>query len=162
MGFSANVPVSNPKKTITVNYNIDEIKSKMKYLCKNSEYFKKIDDSNSVIGEYRIAFKTPISGLVDLGMTAIVNLTEQSDVKTKIDIEVTDNFDSIDDSYELKSAQMLIDEITKSLGFILTHDLKDLETVQQTKESGFMKFLNVIGWIVVGFICLSVIVSIFS
>lgn len=162
MGLSINVPVSNPKKEITVNFNIEEVKSKMKYLCRNSEYFKKFDDSNSIIGEYKIIFKTPLSGLVDLGMIATINLTEQSETKTKIDIEVADNADSIDDSYELKSAQMLIDEITKSFGFILSHSAEELEKTSQKKESGFVKFLEVIGWIIVGIISISGIVAIFA
>ena len=162
MGLSVNVPVSNHKKEITVNFNIEEVKSKMKYLCRNSEYFKKFDDTNSIINEYKITFKTPLSGLVDLGMIATINLTEQPDNKTKIDIEVADNVDSIDDSYELKSAQMLIDEITKSFGFILSHKPEEIEKIPQKKESGFVKFLKVIGWIIAGFIGLSIIIVIFA
>lgn len=160
MGLSVNVPVSNPKKTITVNYGINEVKSKMKYLCKNSEYFKSFDDTNAVINEYKIVFKTPLSGLVDVGMTATINLNAQSETKTQIDIEVADNFDSIDDSYQLKSAQMLIDEVTKSFGFILTHTAEELEVVPKKEESALSKILKVIGWILAGIIGISIITTI--
>ena len=57
---------------------------------------------------------------------------------------------------------MLIDEITKSFGFILSHSAEELEKTPQKKKSGFVKFLEVIGWIIVGIISISGIVVIFA
>lgn len=121
-----NTTVSNVKKEIVVSFSKNEVEKKMKYLCTNSEYYKSFDDTESVLGLYKYYFKKPISGLVDTGMQVHISLIEDGDSKTKINIEVVDNWQGTED-FDIDSSNILINEVTKSLTHILSTDVEKLE-----------------------------------
>ena len=129
-----NTTVNNLKKELVVNFSKTEVESKMKFLCFDSEYYRSYDGSESVLGLHKYNFNKPISGLVDTGMQAHITLAEEGDNKTKICIEIVDNFGGTD-GYDIDSSNILIKDITKSLSKILTTDLSTLESTITIKPA---------------------------
>lgn len=156
-----NTTVNNVKKEIVVSFSKNEVEKKMKYLCTHSEYYKSFDESEKLLGLYKYHFKKPISGLVDVGMQVHITLFEEGENKTKITIEVVDNWNGTDE-FDIDSSNILIGEVTKSLTHILETNINDLENERQPqkkKMNGCLKaFLIGIGI----FVVLSVIVAICS
>ena len=79
-------------------------------------------------------FKSPIRGIVDLGMSATISMEGVSENKTKIEIEVSDNFDSVDSNWDLKNGNMIIQEIINGMDLILKCSVEELEAARLRSE----------------------------
>lgn len=129
-----NTTVSNVKKEIVLPFSKNVVETKMKYLCTNSEHYKSFDNSESLLGLYKYYFKKPISGLVDTGMQVHITLCEDGDNKTKATIEVVDNWGGTD-GFDIDSSNILMNEITKSLNYVLQTNNEELENTSSPKEA---------------------------
>ena len=132
--MSIKVPVQNPKKSLTLNITEQELKNRIKYLLYFCQNAKNEDWSKENIGIVEMKFKSPISGIIDLGMTATISMEYVSEKKTKIEIEVSDNFDSVDGNWDLKNGNMIIQEIIHGIDLILKSSIEELETARLKSE----------------------------
>ena len=132
--MSIKVPVQNPKKSLTLNITEQELKNRNKYLLYFCQNAKNEDWSKENIGIVEMKFKSPISGIIDLGMTATISMEYVSEKKTKIEIEVSDNFDSVDGNWDLKNGNMIIQEIINGIDLILKSSVEELETTRLKNE----------------------------
>ena len=132
--MSIKVPVQNPKKSLTLNITEQELKNRIKYLLYFCQNAKNEDWSKENIGIVEMKFKSPISGIIDLGMTATISMEYVSEKKTKIEIEVSDNFDSVDGNWDLKNGNMIIQEIIHGIDLILKSSIEELETARLKNE----------------------------
>jgi len=150
-----NTTINNIKKELSVPFAKSVVSEKMQYLCTNSEYYKSFDASEAILGLFKYYFKKPISGLVDVGMQVHITITEDGQDKTKVTIEVVDNWGGTDDEFDVDSSNILMDEVTKSLSHVLSTDnsvLEETNKVVVAKEgdaksmSGCLKgFLIIVG-----------------
>lgn len=129
-----NTTVSNVKKDLVLSFPKSVIETKMKYLCTNSEYYKSFDDSESLLGLYKYYFKKPISGLVDTGMQVHITLCDEGENKTKVTIEVVDNWGGTD-GFDIDSSNILMTKVTKSLNHIIKTDDEELSNTNKPQEA---------------------------
>ena len=132
--MSIRVPLQNPKKSLTLNVSEQELKNRIKYLVYFCQHAKNEDWSKENIGIIEMKFKSPISGIIDLGMTATISMEYVSEKRTKIEIEVSDNFDSVDGNWDLKNGNMIIQEIIHGIDLILKSSVEELETTRLKNE----------------------------
>ena len=132
--MSVRIPVQNPKKSLTLNVSEQDLKNRIKYLLYFCEHAKNENWGKENIGIIEMKFKSPISGIVDLGMTATISMESVSENKTRIEIEVSDNFDSVDGNWDLKNGNMIIQEIINGIDLILKCSVEELEAARLKNE----------------------------
>lgn len=132
--MSVRIPVQNPKKSLTLNISEQDLKIRIKYLLYFCEHAKNENWGKENIGIIEMNFKSPIRGIVDLGMSATISMEGVSENKTKIEIEVSDNFDSVDSNWDLKNGNMIIQEIINGMDLILKCSVEELEAARLRSE----------------------------
>lgn len=127
--------INNLKKEIEVGFSIDHVSSRMRFLCTDSKYYRSVDESESILGLYKYHFKKPIAGVINNGMQVHISLINVDSTKTKITIEIIDNWDGTDSRYDITSANILMDEVTRSLSNIILSPIENLETKASVIET---------------------------
>jgi hypothetical protein len=130
--------VPNPKKTLEIDFSIDQIKKTIIFIpLKNTKY--KLFQKNEILNQYTFEALEFLS----LGVYIDINLSAISDTKSKVDIEVRRKVGAFDKSHEVTAAnehiQKLINAISECL--ILTDEQiieleKKNETIAQNKNKG--------------------------
>jgi hypothetical protein len=119
--------IPNPKKTIEIDFSIDQLKNSIEYITyKNSKY--KLFQKNDVINQYSFQGMEFLS----LGVYIDINLTSLNENKTRIDIEVRRTIGAFDKPTEINKANDHIQNITKFIGECVVMSVEELI---QLKES---------------------------
>jgi hypothetical protein len=94
-------------------------------------------------------------------MRAEIEVTEISETKTKITIEISDWDNVLDDEYDVSSANILMKSILQTISNTLSPNLTSSNSKPETKHSGCLwniaKFLGITLAIILG---LSVLVAV--
>jgi hypothetical protein len=142
----------NPKKTINVNINIEDVKKAVKKVS-NKYYLLEEDE---ILNQY----KFNASQFLNLGSYAFVNLDELSKTRTSITIEISRKVGSFDSSVEIANANRHIDslfseisnvirrkdEVKSNTSSLTNFELSELEsknrTLERAKEEGYTEVFN--------------------
>jgi len=134
--------VPNPKKTLEIDFPIDQIKKTIIFIpSKNKKY--KLFQKNDILNQYTFEALEFLS----LGVYIDINLSTISDTKSKIDIEVRRKVGAFDQSHEVTAANEHIQKITTALSecLILTNDqITELESQIETTKQAANKGCSVI------------------
>jgi hypothetical protein len=149
--------VANPRKEVTVNYSKQQVLDAIDNLTSN-EYFKSFENFDEVLNTFTYRFEKPISGLFKLFMRAEIEVTEISETKTKITIEISDWDNVLDDEYDVSSANILMKSILKTISQTLNPN-QEVSTNETNNDSASVSIaaLEIIG----GIIAVVIIVSMF-
>lgn len=129
-----NATVPNIKKEVTVNYPLEYVQARMKYLCTESKFYKGYSERFVTMNEWRYYFEKPYHGMVDTGMEAHISIEEAVySEKTKITIEIIDGWNGTD-SYDIDSSNVLIDNIMNGFNLTFTMDVATLERDTKPKD----------------------------
>jgi TM2 domain-containing membrane protein YozV len=134
--------ISNPKKELTVNYNILKIKKVLQYISFT------LYEENPSINYYTFTANEFLS----LGVYIDITLNEKSDNKTEITIEVRRKLGSFDQSYEISKANTYINKILKELSTLL--ELDETELLKLKKEDKIEDSPSKYSLVKVGLLCL--------
>ncbi len=131
--------VPNPKKTITIDFPIKKLKETIVFIPLTKEKTFKFTSKNEVFNLY--TFET--TELLSLGVYIDISLSEVSENKTTIEIEVRRKIGAFDKSFEITNANSHISKIIEliSLCVSLTDEkiesLKKSTTTEQVQLNGF-------------------------
>ena len=150
--------IPNPKKTFTVQKNIDFIKSLLPkitpYLNSNVKSGHVQHRIDNTIGELEI-HKTE---LLSLGVKIIVNINYKETDLTEINIEIQRQVGTFDQSYEVTQANEHLSNLVKSISYLIENpDVKfsqpDSTEVKPASKSAKVTLwiMIVIIWIIIGF-----------
>jgi len=127
--------IPNPKKTIEIDFSIDQLKNSIEYITyKNSKY--KLFQKNDIINQYSFQGMEFLS----LGFYIDINLTSLNENKTRIDIEVRRTIGAFDKPTEINKANDHIQNITKYIGECVVlsneelHQLKESSTTSNSDK----------------------------
>lgn len=126
MAIINNTTINNIKKSFNVDFNKQFIEERMPYMCASNQYYKSFDKTNAILGLWKYNFKSPISGLVDWGMQAHITLTEIDNNKTKIDIEIIDNWQGTQ-GFDIDNSHKIMDIVCISLVNLLNTEIADIQ-----------------------------------
>jgi hypothetical protein len=122
--------IPNPKKTIEIDFSIEQIKNSMEFIpLKNAKYI--LFQKNEIVSQYTFHGKETLS----LGVYIDINLSSISDSKTKIDIEVRRTVGAFDQSSEVTRANDHIQVIINLLSECLVlNDTEKNELIEKSKQ----------------------------
>ena len=110
------------------------------------------------LNTFTYRFEKPISGLFKLFMRAEIEVTEISETKTKITIEISDWDNVLDDEYDVSSANILMKSILKTISQTLNPNQEvSINETNNDSASVSIAALEIIG----GIIAVVIIVSMF-
>lgn len=124
--------IQNPKKEITVLFNIEQVKEVLK---KISSFISgcEVVDIDDVLNQYEYKFKEFLS----LGSVFTVNLTEVNETKTLITMESSRVVGAYDKAYEVTNANQQIGMFLKTLSRLLQNpnaEVADVKKITQKDE----------------------------
>lgn len=108
--------IQNPKKTITVEKNIESVKNVVKNLHKIYTSIDKIFEENELINEYHYHIK---EGMYSMGSKVIFNLRKLDESSTEISIEIMRMVGSYNQGHEVSIANNEMTAITTALNSFL-------------------------------------------
>ena len=151
--------VANPRKEVTVNYSKQQVLDAIDNLTSN-EYFKSFENFDEVLNTFTYRFEKPINGLFKLFMRAEIEVTEISENKTKITIEVSDWDNVLDDEFDVSSANILMKSILKTISTTLNpnQEVSSNET-NNDSSSIFSAVLKIIGGVIAAVILISMLAA---
>lgn len=115
--------IQNPKKTITLNFSLSEVKNSILRVPVVSANKYKFTESNDIINQITLETLEFLS----LGVFIDLNLNELNDTKTEITIEVRRKIGSFDTSVEINNASLHINNITKFMSDCINLSDTDFE-----------------------------------
>jgi len=124
--------IQNPKKEITVLFNIEQVKEVLK---KISSFISgcEVVDIDDVLNQYEYKF----SEFLSLGSVFTVNLTEVNETKTLITMESSRVVGAYDKAYEVTNANQQIGMFLKTLSRLLQNpnaEVADVKKITQKDE----------------------------
>ena len=131
--------VPNPKKTITIDFPIKKLKETIVFIPLTKEKTFKFTSKNEVFNLY--TFET--TELLSLGVYIDISLSEVSENKTTIEIEVRRKIGAFDKSFEITNANSHISKIIELISFCVSltdekiESLKKSTTTEQVQLNGF-------------------------
>ena len=155
----SNTTVANPRKEVTVTYSKQQVLDAIDNLTSN-EYFKSFESFDEVLNTFTYRFEKPISGLFKLFMRAEIEVTEISETKTKITIEVSDWDNVLDDEFDVSSANILMKSILKTISQTLNPNQE--VSSNETNDDGESNVVSLILKIFGGLIAFVVFISILA
>jgi hypothetical protein len=148
--------IPNPKKTLEIDFSIEQIKGSIEYIpYKNNKY--KFYQKNEVINLYSFHGKEFLS----LGVYIDINLTSVNENRTKIDIEVRRTFGSFDKSSEVTQANDHLQNILKLISECLVLPKEALSELRQSSTAINTEKKKVVTWKTISIFIGSFIVSLF-
>ncbi len=121
--------IPNLKKTFTIPFNISKTYDAIQTISKLNKKYK-LTKSN-------LAFKSctlEASEFLSLGVYIDFNLTEVSEIKTEVNIEVRRKLGSFDESQEVTYANEHISILTDELSNALTKSNQEIESIANSNE----------------------------
>lgn len=121
--------IQNPKKEITVLFNIEQVKEVLK---KISSFISgcKVVDLDDVLNQYEYKF----SEFLSLGSVFTVNLTEISETKTMITMESRRVVGAYDKAHEVTNANEQINMFLKTLSRLLQNPNAEVAEVKKITQ----------------------------
>jgi len=143
--------IPNPKKTITIDFPIEQVKVAARNIDKVMNFCHFRED-NDIFNSYKFSR----SEFLSMGAIIDINLTQVSENKTQVDIEISRQIGAFDEWVEVHKANKHLEETTNSLASILKNGIPKSE--QQEKVANESAWPVIIG-IVIG---LTVLIKIFG
>lgn len=122
--------ISNPKKTITIDFPLEKVKIGVERLDKLSRKFK-FTKSNPVFNQ--TTFEA--SELLSFGVYIDINLSSLSENKTEITIEVRRKLGSFDKSFEVTHANEHIENLIELLAKGISYTEVEFKNFQETEKN---------------------------
>lgn len=123
--------IQNPKKTITVEKNIESVKNVVKNLHKIYTSINEVVEENELINEYYYHIK---EGMYSMGSKVVFNLKKIDESSTEISIEIMREVGSYDQDYEVSRANDQMKAITTALNTFL--NLTESEVLNYDTSKG--------------------------
>ena len=120
--------IPNPTKQIKVNYSLDEVKKAAANVDLVAKGYSP-REHDEIINIYKYA-KTEF---LSLGVEIDISLSEISDNKTQIDIEIKRAIGTFDEWHEVSKAKTHIETLLKSISTLLTSDIDKLIEEKEQK-----------------------------
>lgn len=124
--------IQNPKKEITVMFNIKQVKEVLKKISRFISGCEVID-LDDVLNQYEYKF----SEFISFGSVFTVNLTEISETKTLITIESSRVIGAYDKSHEVTNSNKQINMFLKTLSRLLQNpnaEVTEVKNITQKNE----------------------------
>jgi len=106
--------ITNPTKTITVDFSIDQVKTSVRNIGKIAKSFH-LREENEIINFYKFSR----SEFLSMGSYVNIDINSISENKTEINVEVTRKLGAFDSWVEVQYANEHIEETFKSIAHIL-------------------------------------------
>ena len=122
--------IPNPKKTFTIPFAISKTFDALEIITKLNKKYK--------LTKLNIAFNActlETAEFLSLGVYIDFNLTEISETKTEVNIEVRRKLGSFNESQEVTYANQHISTLTDELSNALTKSDEEIESIINSKES---------------------------
>jgi hypothetical protein len=128
--------IQNPKKTITVDFSIEKVKSSIPKIYITSDGKYRVNNQNNILNEITLECFEGLS----LGVYIDFNMVKLSDTSTEITIEIRRKIGSFDNSIELQNANYHFQDLTKYLSEIVNltdeeFDVKYTRNIQKIKDN---------------------------
>lgn len=122
--------IPNPKKTIEIDFSMDQIKGSIEFIpFKNSKY--KLFQKNEVINHYSFHGMEFLS----LGVYIDIHLSSINESRTKIDIEVRRTLGSFDKSSEVTKANDHLQNMLKLISECVVMPNEELLKLKESSEA---------------------------
>jgi hypothetical protein len=131
--------IPNPTKKVVIDFSIDQVKDGIK---KISQVYKKykLEKENPMFNQYTFE----ASEFLSLGVYIDINLTQMSDTRTEINIEVRRKLGAFDTWVEVQNANEHLQKLIDGLSTVLTTPSGQIKEKKETPT-----WVTVLGIIVV-------------
>ena len=139
--------IPNPKKTITINFPIEQVKVAARNIDKVMK-FCHFREENDMFNSYKFSR----SEFLSLGAFININLSSVSNTKTQVDVEISRQMGAFDEWVEVQKANKHVEETINSIAYIIRNGVPVVQTqpTQQKTESGVAEMLGtIIGLVIV-------------
>ena len=130
--------IANPTKRVTVDFPIGLVKDGVRNISKVYKKYK-MEKENPMFNQFTLE----ASEFLSLGVFIDINLSQQGDNRTEINIEVRRKLGAFDNWVEVQNANEHIQKIIDGLSRTFTNPNGQ---VQEVKEQS--KWPTVLGWII--------------
>jgi hypothetical protein len=130
--------IANPTKKVTIDFPISRVKDAVRNI---SKVYKKytMEKENPMFNQFTLQ----ASEFLSLGVFIDINLSEQGDNRTEINIEVRRKMGAFDEWIEVQNANQHIQNIIDALSRLLTNPNVKVQEVKQVS-----KVPEIIGYII--------------
>jgi hypothetical protein len=130
--------IANPTKKVTIDFPISRVKDSVRNI---SKVYKKytMEKENPMFNQFTLQ----ASEFLSLGVFIDINLSEQGDNRTEINIEVRRKMGAFDEWIEVQNANNHIQNIIDGLSRLLTNPNVKVQEVKQVS-----KWPEVIGYVI--------------
>jgi hypothetical protein len=130
--------IPNPTKKVTIDFPISRVKDSVRNI---SKVYKKytMEKENPMFNQFTLQ----ASEFLSLGVFIDINLSEQGDNRTEINIEVRRKMGAFDEWIEVQNANNHIQNIIDALSRLLTNPNVKVQEVKQVS-----KWPEVIGYVI--------------
>jgi hypothetical protein len=130
--------IANPTKKVTIDFPISRVKDSVRNI---SKVYKKytMEKENPMFNQFTLQ----ASEFLSLGVFIDINLSEQGDNRTEINIEVRRKMGAFDEWIEVQNANNHIQNIIDALSRLLTNPNVKVQEVKQVS-----KVPEIIGYII--------------
>jgi hypothetical protein len=130
--------IANPTKKVTIDFPISRVKDSVRNI---SKVYKKytMEKENPMFNQFTLQ----ASEFLSLGVFIDINLSEQGDNRTEINIEVRRKMGAFDEWIEVQNANNHIQNIIDALSRLLTNPNVKVQEVKQVS-----KWPEVIGYVI--------------
>jgi hypothetical protein len=130
--------IANPTKKVTIDFPISRVKDAVRNI---SKVYKKytMEKENPLFNQFTLQ----ASEFLSLGVFIDINLSEQGDNRTEINIEVRRKMGAFDEWIEVQNANQHIQNIIDALSRLLTNPNVKVQEVKQVS-----KWPEVIGYVI--------------
>jgi hypothetical protein len=130
--------IANPTKKVTIDFPISRVKDAVRNI---SKVYKKytMEKENPMFNQFTLQ----ASEFLSLGVFIDINLSEQGDNRTEINIEVRRKMGAFDEWIEVQNANNHIQNIIDALSRLLTNPNVKVQEVKQVS-----KWPEVIGYVI--------------
>jgi hypothetical protein len=119
--------IPNPTKKVVIDFSIDQVKDGIK---KISQVYKKykLEKENPMFNQYTFE----ASEFLSLGVYIDINLTQMSDTRTEINIEVRRKLGAFDTWVEVQNANEHLQKLIDGLSTVLTTPSGQIKEKKET------------------------------
>jgi hypothetical protein len=118
--------IPNPRKTITINFPIEQVKVGARNIDKVMK-FCHFREENDMFNSYKFSRTEFLS----LGAFININLTSVSGSKTQVDIEVSRQMGAFDEWVEVQKANKHVEETINSIAYIIKNGVPQISTKEE-------------------------------
>jgi len=139
--------IPNPRKTITIDFPISQVKVAARNIDKVMQ-FCHFREENDMFNSYKFSR----SEFLSLGAFININLSSVSNTKTQVDVEISRQMGAFDEWVEVQKANKHVEETINSIAYIIRNGVPVVQTqpTQQKTESGVAEMLGtIIGLVIV-------------